>query len=56
MLRYTYIACLVYVPGLVVLAHGVSRLPYLTQLIAPYGAYDADALLAKIADMRTKLN
>jgi len=53
MLRYTYIVCLVYVPGLVVLGHGVSKSPYLTQLVTPYGAYDADALQAKIADMRT---
>ena len=54
MLLYTYIACLVvYVPGLVVLIHGVKRSPYLTQLTAPYGAYDEDDLQAKFADMRT---
>jgi hypothetical protein len=35
------------------LAHGVNRSPYLTQLIAPYGVYDAEALQAKMADMRT---
>jgi len=52
-LRYTYIACLVYVPGLVVLIHGVDRSPYLMQLTASYRVSDEDALQAKIADMRT---